>query len=191
MYTWVVLPLLIFLARVCDVSIGTVRIIFVARGKRLLAPLLGFFEILIWLLAIQQVMQNLTNILCYLAYAGGFAAGTFVGMVIEEHLAIGMVVIRIITQQSADELVSALKEQGCGVTIVDAKGARGKVKIIYSVINRRDIDEIVNIIKRYNPKAFYTIEDVREAYKGVFPERQPSREYRNINILRKRRKEKL
>lgn len=191
MYTWVVLPLLIFLARVCDVSIGTVRIIFVARGKRLLAPLLGFFEILIWLLAIQQVMQNLTNILCYLAYAGGFAAGTFVGMVIEEHLAIGMVVIRIITQQSADELVSALKEQECGVTIVDAKGTRGKVKIIYSVINRRDIDEIINIIKRYNPKAFYTIEDVREAYKGVFPARRSSREYRNINILRKRRKEKL
>jgi uncharacterized protein YebE (UPF0316 family) len=189
MYTWVVLPLLIFLARICDVSIGTVRIIFVSRGKKLLAPLLGFFEILIWLLAIQQVMQNLTNIMCYIAYAGGFATGTFVGMVIEERLAIGIMVVRIITQQGAGELVNVLKEKDYGVTTVDAKGARGKVNIIYTVVNRCEVGDVINTIKEYNPKAFYTIEDVREAYKGVFPMRPSSRS--RFNLLRRQRKGKL
>ena len=88
-FTFIILPILIFIARVCDVSIGTMRIIFISRGAKILAPLLGFFEILIWLVAIGKVMQNLDNIACYVAYAGGFATGNFVGIRIEEKLAMG------------------------------------------------------------------------------------------------------
>jgi uncharacterized protein YebE (UPF0316 family) len=82
LYTWIVLPLLIFLARVVDVSMGTIRVIFVSRGLKYLAPVVGFFEVLIWLLAIGQIMKNLSSPLCYVAYAGGFAAGNYIGIVI-------------------------------------------------------------------------------------------------------------
>lgn len=101
LFTWIVLPLLIFIARVVDVSIGTLRIVFIARGERLVAPILGFLEILIWLLAIGQIFKHLNNIGCYLAYAGGFAMGNYIGMVIEHKLAIGVQVIRIIIKSSS------------------------------------------------------------------------------------------
>ena len=96
LYTYLLLPLLIFCARIIDVSIGTLRIIFVSKGKRNIAPLLGFFEVLVWILAISEIMQNLNNWVCYVAYAAGFAAGNYVGMIIEEKLAIGILIIRII-----------------------------------------------------------------------------------------------
>jgi len=108
-YAWLILPLLIFLARVADVSIGTIRLIFISRGLKYLAPLVGFFEILIWLLAIGQIMKNLSNPACYIAYAGGFAMGNFVGMWIAERLSLGVVLIRVVTKKDATELVECLK----------------------------------------------------------------------------------
>lgn len=160
-FAWIILPFLIFFARVCDVSLGTIRIIFVSKGIKYLAPLVGFFEILIWLLAISQIMQNLTNVYYYIFYAGGFAIGNLVGIIIEEKLSIGIVGIRIITRQDAGELVNALKKSKYGITVVDAEGSRGKVKIIFTVINRQNIQKVINIVKQYNPKAFYHIEDIR------------------------------
>ncbi len=157
----VLLPLLIFLARVCDVSMDTMRILFIARGKRLIAPLLGFVQILIWLMAIRQIFLNLSNPVCYIAYAAGFATGTWVGMLLEEKLAIGIQVIRIITRKDAANLIGFLHTHGYGVTSVDGRGSTGKVSIIYTIAKRRDISSVVSIITRFNPKAFYTIEDVR------------------------------
>ncbi len=160
-YAWIILPILIFLARVCDVSLGTIRIIFISKGIKYLAPIVGFFEILIWLIAISQIMQNLTNIYYYIFYAGGFAIGNLVGLIIDEKLSIGTVGIRIITRLDATELVSALKNSKYGLTVVDAEGTKGKVKIIYTVINRQNIQKVINLVKKYNPKAFYQIEDIR------------------------------
>jgi len=105
------IPLLICLARITDVSIGTMRIIFVAKGLKYLAPILGFFEISIWLLAITQVMANLNSPLNFLAYALGFSLGNYLGMYIENRLAIGMVVIRIITKRDANQLINVLMEK--------------------------------------------------------------------------------
>ena len=104
----VIIPLLIFLARICDVTLDTARIIYVSRGMKYLAPLIGFFEVLIWLLSITQIMNNLTNVVYYIAYAGGFAMGNFIGIYIEERMAIGTVVISIITQKNASDLVKHL-----------------------------------------------------------------------------------
>jgi len=160
-YAWIVLPLLIFFARVCDVSLGTIRIIFVSKGLRYLAPIIGFFEILVWLMAIGQIMQNLTNIYYYVFYAGGFAMGNLVGILIEEKLSIGTVGIRVITRREAKELIDALRRADFGVTAVDADGAKGKVKIIFTVVNRQNIQEVIKIVKQHNPKAFYSIEDIR------------------------------
>ena len=172
LFKFVVLPLIIFSTRICDVTLDTLRIIYVSRGIKLLAASIGFFEVLIWLFAITQIFKNLTNPFCYIAYAGGFAMGNYVGILIEERMAIGTVVIRIITQKNADELIELLKNEGYGVTYMDAQGAQGPVKIIFTIVKRKNIDHVLEIIRSNNPQAFFTIEDVRSVRKGVF---QPSR----------------
>src|SRR3990172_6273287 len=119
-YTWALLPLLIFAARIMDVSLGTVRLIFVSRGMKYLAPLVGFFEVLTWLLAIGQIMKNLSNPVCYIAYAAGFAMGNFVGIWIAERLSLGVVLVRVVTQKDASPLVDKLKARDYGLTCVDS-----------------------------------------------------------------------
>ncbi len=161
MFQWIVLPLLIFLARVTDMSLDTMRILFISRGKKAIAPVLGFVQVLIWLLAIRQIFLNLSNPICYVAYAGGFAAGTWVGMLLEEKLAIGVQVIRVITRMDATQLIRFLKEAGYGVTFVDGHGTTGTVSIIYTIARRQEIPRIIEAVTRFNPKAFYTVEDIR------------------------------
>jgi uncharacterized protein YebE (UPF0316 family) len=169
LFAWVILPILIFISRVTDVTFGTIRIIFISKGEKFLAPLFGFFEIIIWLFAIGQIMQNLTNLTYYFAYAGGFATGNFVGMFIEEKMAMGTLVIRIITKKDSGNLIEALKLKNYGITIMDAQGATGNVKIIFTVIKRKNVGDVVCMIKQFNPKAFYSIEEVRMAREGIFP----------------------
>jgi uncharacterized protein YebE (UPF0316 family) len=160
-FALVILPALIFLARILDVTFGTLRIIFISRGLAVLAALVGFFEVLIWILAIGQVMQNLQNWITYIAYALGFSAGNYVGVLIERRIAIGNLIVRIITRRQAVELVNFLWQSGYGVTSVDAMGETGPVKVIFSIVKRKKLPEVLAIIKRFNPNAFYTIEDVR------------------------------
>ncbi|MBN1894726.1 DUF2179 domain-containing protein [bacterium] len=172
LFRWVLLPVMIFLARIADVSLQTLRILFVSRANRILAPLLGFFEVLIWILVIGQIMQNLDNALCYIAYALGFAAGTWVGIVIEDKLAYGQRVLRIITQAESADLIRNLRQQGFGVTVMEANGARGKVQVIDTVVRRADLHRVSKMIKRHHPKAFYSVEDIRSVSAGVFPLRK-------------------
>ena len=171
-FTWVVLPALIFIARVADVSLGTVRVIFIARGLKYFAPVVGFFEILIWLLAIGQIMQNLSNPICYIAYAGGFAMGNYFGIWIAEKLSLGVVLIRVITSKDASELIEYLKTAEYGVTVVDAKGSAGNVQVVFTIVRRREVVTVVSLIKQFNPKAFYTIEEVGFVEEGIFPVRK-------------------
>ncbi|RLI97206.1 MAG: hypothetical protein DRO96_01130 [Candidatus Aenigmatarchaeota archaeon] len=161
LFSLVILPLFIFCIRIIDVSLGTIRVIFISRGMKLLAPVLGFFEVLIWLVAIGQLMSNLTSPIYYIAYAGGFATGTYVGMWIENKLSIGNVIIRIIVKKRSNKLIRALKKSKHGFTFVDARGKTGKVKIILTVTKRQNIDKVIKIVKKFNPRAFYSIEDVR------------------------------
>ena len=104
-FSYVVLPILIFLARIADVSINTLRIIFVMGGRKLISTFLGFFESLIWLLAIGQIFQNIDNVASYVAYPLGLAMGILVGMLIEERLALGKVVVRVMSSKPFDELL--------------------------------------------------------------------------------------
>lgn len=170
-FKWVVLPIIIFVARMADVSLGTLRNVFISKGFRNIVPMIGFFEVLIWLVSIRQVMRHLDNPLCYIGFAGGFAAGTYVGLFIERKLALGMQVLRIITSQDSHELVNALQLQNVGVTIMDGHGAKGPVKIIFTIVKRKDIDLVRGIIRDINPNAFYSIEDIRVANQGVFPKK--------------------
>ncbi|NIO29567.1 MAG: DUF2179 domain-containing protein [Candidatus Latescibacteria bacterium] len=168
----ILFAILIFVARVADVTLGTMRIAFISRGQRFIAPIIGFFEMLIWLLAIRQIITNLTNVAYYFSYAGGFAAGIFVGLYIEEKMAIGSRIIRVITKKDATDLIQSLSETGYGVTSIDAKGNEGPVHLIFSVIKRHDLPDYIRMIQKNNPKAFYSIEDVRFVSEGVFPARE-------------------
>ncbi|HOU02003.1 MAG TPA: DUF2179 domain-containing protein [Bacteroidales bacterium] len=190
LFTLGLIPFLIFLARICDVSIGTIRIIFVSKGNKRIAPILGFFEVLIWITAISKIMQNLDNYVNYVAYAAGFATGNFVGMIIEEKLAVGIQMIRIITHQSGNELVQSLNSKGYGATSVEAKGAKEKVHLIYSIVQRQELDRVIQIIDTVNPKAFYTIEDIRSVNEGIFVPNKQRYIFPFTNILRQWRKGK-
>ena len=170
LFEWVILPVLIFCARICDVSLGTIRVIFITKGVRYLAPLIGFFEVIIWLLAIGQVMNNLTNVASYIAYGGGFAMGTFIGMLIEEKISLGLTSVRIITKEEPSQLVNYLRSQNYGVTTVDGEGATGQVKMVFSIIRRQDLPDVVEVIKKLHPGAFYSVEDVKSVSEGVFRE---------------------
>ncbi|TGK01207.1 DUF2179 domain-containing protein [Leptospira langatensis] len=161
-FDYLVLPLGIYLARMTDVSIGTLRIILISRERKMIAAMLGFFEVLLWLIVITQIMRNLSNALCYIAYAGGFATGTFLGMFIEEKLAIGHSLIRIIVPEKGEEISENLIQAGYRTTSLEAQGARGPVKVILSVLRRRDIPIVLGILKQTAPGAFYTIENARK-----------------------------
>ncbi|NLB26649.1 MAG: DUF2179 domain-containing protein [Bacteroidales bacterium] len=178
LFTFILLPLLIFISRIMDVTIGTIRIVMVSKGQRIWAPLLGFFEILIWLLAISKIFENLDNWVCYIAYGAGFATGNYIGLLIEERLALGVVKIQIITRMNANELINNLKNAGYGITYHEAKGSNENVSIIYSIIKRSEIQKVENIVKATNPKAFYSIEDVKMVSQTVYPINTTARRWR-------------
>jgi uncharacterized protein YebE (UPF0316 family) len=169
LFRWVFLPMLVFMARTADVSLATLRNVFIAKGFKSIVPVIGFFEVMIWLLSIRQIMQHLDNPMTYLGFAGGFAMGTYVGMSIERRLALGNQVLRIITSKESAELISAMHTHNMGITVIDGKGAKGPVKIIFTIFKRKDLELIQKLIDEHAPKAFYSIEDVRSTTQGVFP----------------------
>jgi len=178
LFTYLILPFLIFLSRIMDVTIGTIRIVMVSKGQKLWAPFLGFFEVFIWLIAISKIFENLNNWICYFAYAGGFATGNYIGLLIEEKMAIGIVKIQIITRKKAANLITNLKEAGYGITHHEAQGGSESVSIIYSIIKRTEIQKVEEIVKTTNPKAFYSIEDVKSVSHGVFPVKTVTKRWR-------------
>ena len=165
---YMLMPLLIFFARVTDVSINTLRFMFMMNGKKNIVPILGFFEALIWLLAIGQIFQNIDNPLSYLAYAGGFAMGTYVGMTIDEKLALGRVLVRVITPNSLPTLLEFMKEKNYRFTSVDAEGRYGKVNLLFTVMKRDQLPEFISRVKQLDEKAFYTIESVKRVSEDDF-----------------------
>jgi uncharacterized protein YebE (UPF0316 family) len=168
-YSWVVMPLLIFTARVVDVSLGTLRFIFITKGYRKLAPLVGFAEVMIWLLTVREVMLNLGNITGFLAYGMGFAMGNYVGMWLEEKLSFGMTLVRVVVKTDYTRLREFMKENDFGYTVVEGEGAREKVKILFTIVKRKQLDYVLSAISTYNPQAFYTVENIKSASNGAFP----------------------
>ena len=167
LFSYVILPLMIFFARITDVTIGTLRIVMVSKGQKMIAPILGFFEVIIWLVAMSKIIQNVDNWVAYIAYGAGFATGNYIGLIIEEKLAVGIVQLQIITRKSADNLIAKLKASGYGVTFHDAQGANEKVAVIYTIIKRNEVGKVLEIMRTYNPNAFYSIEDVKFISKGA------------------------
>ncbi|MBD3290225.1 DUF2179 domain-containing protein [candidate division KSB1 bacterium] len=172
-FKYVVIPVLIFLARVTDVSIGTLRIILISRGNKIIAPLLGFVEVTIWLIAITQVMKNLNHPISYLAYGAGFAFGNYVGMWLEGKIAMGYQSIRVITNNPLEALPMVLRDEGYAVTTVKGRGAKGSVNVIFTVVSRKNVNHVLDIAQMIEPMAFVTVEDIRLSHSGYFKPKTP------------------
>lgn len=153
----------IFFLRILDVSVGTLRIGMLVRGRRGTAAVLSFFESLIWLIAAAGVLSSLSHPIQFVAYAGGYAAGTLLGATIESWLAVGKLVMRIIAPVSAPDLQGPLREAGYYVTAVNASGRDGEVKLLFSVIPRKKAKKVLSLIESVYPKAFVTMEEVTSA----------------------------
>lgn len=162
-FSYLILPLLIFIARIGDVSINTIRIIYVLGGRRWTATLLGFFESFIWLMAIRQIFEHLDNWICYVAYPAGFATGIFVGMIIEERIAYGKVIVRIITRKDVSQLISYLNANGYRYTHINAQGPDGHENLVFTVLERDLLERFLYALKDMLPTAFYTVEKVNRA----------------------------
>lgn len=164
------LPLLIFFARILDVTLGTLRIIFISRGKKFIAPILGFIETFVWIVAVSQIVRNISgDMWAYAAYAAGFASGTIVGMQIEDRLALGTLILRTILPEKPTQLVERLSQAGYGVTLVNGEGVHGPVTLVYTIIKRKKLAEVVDTIHHFYPHAFLSIEELRSAQEGIFP----------------------
>lgn len=158
--------LLIFLARLVNVSMATVRTLLGMRGQKGLSTAIGFFESLIFILAISQVLQDVGNVWNVLGYCGGFAAGTLVGLVIEEKLAMGYAIVRAISQDYGAEIASALREAGYGVTEMAGEGLAGRVHVVTTVVKRRNIPAIMALVSGVDEAAFVTVDDANRVYRG-------------------------
>lgn len=140
-------------------------------GRRLTSTLLGFFEAFIWLMAIRQIFAHLDNWMCYVAYPAGFAGGIFIGMIIEERIAYGKVVVRIITRKDTKEFLTFLSIKKIRFTRVESFGPDGDENVIFCVLDRERIEELVLGLKKNIPTSFYTIEGVKAAKEsGDLPE---------------------
>ena len=167
-YAWVILPMMICFARIMDVSLGTIRIILVSKGYKIWAPLIGFFEILIWVSVISHIFKDVDHPIYYIAYAAGFAAGNYVGMYIAGKMSLGEVMIRVITKVQATRLIECLRDMGYLITSVPAEGSSGPVHLIFTIVPRNQLKTIVSQIKEYNPNAFYSVEEVHFVSEGEF-----------------------
>jgi uncharacterized protein YebE (UPF0316 family) len=172
-YPWL-LPVVIFFGRICDVTLGTLRIIFVSKGERKKAPVVGFFEVFIWVVIISQIFSHTNSLIAYFAYAGGYAAGNFIGILVENKIAFGYVLFRVYTKNDGRLLAKILNQNNIGSTYIKGEGVISEVDIIETVINRKMQQKVIRIIDGFDPKAFYHIEDIRSKQKGIFSITSPA-----------------
>lgn len=152
------IPLLILIARVVDVSLGTVRTMLMVGGNRWIAALLGFIEVAIWALALGGMVAYLDRPLALIGYAGGFAIGTIVGLTIEDRLALGFRAVRVVNHHADIDLATALRARDFRVTRLEGHGRDGPVEVLLTVIRRRRLREVLGAIHDLAPSAFVTIE---------------------------------
>ena len=159
--------LFIFLARVCDVSLATIRTLMVVRGQKLYAAIIGFFEVIIYILALGKIFSDLTNPLNLLFYALGYATGNYVGTYFEVKLAVGIFTAQVITLKDPLKLTEILREKGYGVTVIEGEGREGKRYILQIILKRKRFRDLQKEIDQWDEKAFCTIFDARLTRGGV------------------------
>ncbi len=171
------LPVMIFFGRICDVTLGTLRIIFVSKGQKTIAPIIGFFEVFIWIVIISQILSRANDLVSYISYAAGYATGTYAGMLIESKLAFGVLLYRVYTKKSGDGLVRMLSENGFGATMIEGEGSVGRVDVIETVVSRQKMKRVEQVINDFDCNAFYVTEDIRTTQNGIF--------HKTVNIFQR------
>ncbi|GBD36952.1 hypothetical protein HRbin36_02081 [bacterium HR36] len=164
------LALGIFIAETCVVTLSTVRTILISRHQRLLAPLLGVVEITLWLLAITQVMRNISSPIYFAAFVAGFGMGNYLGVCVEDRMALGYAVVQVITRKDPIILVRAFRESGFGITRLDGHGVMGPVHLLFSVVPRAKLPQVNRLIETHDPEAFYTVDELRRIRRGFVPQ---------------------
>lgn len=152
--------LLIFAMRVADQTLGTLRIVMLISGRRVVAGVLGFFESLLWLLAVASVISSVDSVLKMVAFAGGFAAGTMLGGTVEQWIGLGKNLIRVIAPVSTPSVAESLRQLGYGATVVNGEGLDGSVRVTFSVVPRRQAKKVMEAIRDINHEAFVTAEGI-------------------------------
>lgn len=170
-YPWL-LPFMIFLGRIIDVTLGTMRIIFVSKGEQYKAPLIGFFEVFIWIVIISQILVRANDLISYVSYAAGYASGNYIGILLEKRIAYGIVLCRIYTQKEASILVQKLNQLSLGATLTHGEGSTSQVNIIETVIDRKEMKAVERTLTDFDQNIFYVVEDVRTKQNGIFPKRR-------------------
>jgi len=166
-------PLLIFFMRIADVSLATVRMLMIMRNHKFLAPIIGLFEVLIWLFAAGVAIQHLESPWHVLGYAGGFAAGNFVGLWMEGRLALGLSAMQVFTPSHGKEVAQALRGVGHGVTQFTGTGRDGPVEVVYSVVKRKDVRKAMQTVHSLDGDAFVTMGEISAIHYGwMFPKRR-------------------
>jgi uncharacterized protein YebE (UPF0316 family) len=160
--------LFIFFARICDVSLATMRTLMVVRGQKVYAAVIGFFEVIIYIVALDKIFSNLNNPLNLLIYAAGFAMGNYVGSYLEEKLAVGTLTAQIISMKSPLELTEKLRDNGYGVTVLEGTGREGKRYILQIILKRKEYKKLCKQIDEWDNEAFWTIFDARSTKGGIF-----------------------
>ena len=166
-FSYVIIPLLIFFARIADVTLGTLRIVYISQGKRKFAPIVGFFEVFIWIVAMGQIMADVNNYYYYFAYAAGFASGNYIGLYLENKFTSGLLIMRIIIPKENTQLVKILKDEGRGLISLDAVGTENTVNLLIFIIRKRRFQEIRDLIMTHEPKAFISTENAYSLDDGV------------------------
>jgi len=175
------ISLVIFCARIADVSLSTIRIICLAKRIKLYQPLLGFFEVLVWFIALNSIFRNFSSPIYYITYAGSFVAGSLVGMVMNKKLTLATVVVRVTPVFSYSRLLNYLERERWGFIIVDGNGVQGHDKNIFIVVKRKMLKQFSEIIKRFNPHAFVSIEEVQKAQEDIFPHQKSTSLFNQLN----------
>jgi uncharacterized protein YebE (UPF0316 family) len=164
----ILVVLIIFLLRVSDMSLDTIRVLFVFRGRKGLAWVLGFFQSMLFVIAITSVLSNMDNVFNIIAYAAGFATGNVIGMLIENRLAIGHIHMTVISSYAGPRIVDALRKEGYAVTEVPGRGRRGMVSVLHIDVLRKNVEDVETIVLEMDKEAFITAEDVRPIRRGFW-----------------------
>lgn len=163
------LYIIIFFAKIIEVSISTIRLVFINKGERVKGAVLGFIEIIIWLVVVSSVLNNINEdpIKAFI-YAAAFSLGNYLGVTIESKIAVGLASIQVVVNQKSGELLAdTLREQGYGVTIIEGKGKNESVKnLLFIQLKRKKIPEAVKLIKQHNPEAYITVNDIKSMLGG-------------------------
>ncbi|MFY9603930.1 MAG: DUF2179 domain-containing protein [bacterium] len=159
---------LIFAARVLDMSMATIRLLLLVRGKRFQAAVIGFFEVLIYILALNMVVNNLDNIFNLLVYSLGFAAGNYVGSYVEEKMALGHATVQVIPKEKDEDMAAELRKLGYGVTVITGSGREGPRRILIITIKRKSLPELMRVIDELDRDSFVTVMDTQFIHGGFW-----------------------